>query len=64
MRKLIRVAMLTLAPLASIAQGWKVSESVDPMTDPLNGAKPVIAEAGFFSSSARVPLAMRILLAG
>jgi hypothetical protein len=56
--------MLTLAPLVSIAQGWKVSESVDPMTDPLNGAKPVIAEAGFFSSSAKVPLAMRILLAG
>jgi hypothetical protein len=36
--------MLTLAPLALIAQGWKVSKSVDSMTDPLNGAKRVIAE--------------------
>jgi hypothetical protein len=43
-RKLICVAMLTLAPLASIAQGWKVSKSVDSMTDQLNAAKRVIVE--------------------
>jgi len=36
--------MLTLAPHASIAQGWKVSKSVDSMTDQLNAAKRVIVE--------------------
>ena len=39
------LAMLTLAPLASIASGWKVSKFVDSLTDYLNGAKSVIAEA-------------------